>query len=76
MGIGGHQSSVPAHPGTVFQYRAVTGEGVETDRVEVLSATRTIMGVTATIVHDQVSLDGDLTEDTFDWYAQDPAGNV
>jgi hypothetical protein len=27
-------------------------------------------------VHDQGFLDGELTEDTFDWYAQDKAGNV
>jgi hypothetical protein len=66
----------PLAPGTVWRYRAVTGEGVETNRVEVLATTRTIKGVTATIVHDQVSLDGDLIEDTFDWYAQDGAGNV
>ena len=36
----------------------------------------TISGVTATVVHDQVFLDGELTEDTFDWYAQDADGNV
>jgi hypothetical protein len=66
----------PLTPGAVYRYRAVTGDGVETTRVEVLSDTRTIMGVSATIVHDQVALDGDLIEDTFDWYAQDGAGNV
>jgi hypothetical protein len=29
-----------------------------------------------TVVHDQVFLDGELTEDTFDWQAQDKQGNV
>jgi hypothetical protein len=66
----------PLTPGTVYRYRAETGDGVETTRVEVLTDTRTIMGVTATIVHDQVSLDGELIEDTFDWFAQDGMGNV
>jgi len=49
----------PLAPGTVWQYRAETGEGVETTR---------------TVVHDQVSLDGVLAEDTFDWYAEDGDG--
>jgi hypothetical protein len=66
----------PLTPGTVWHYRAVTGDGVETTRTEVLPETRTVSGVTATVVHDQVYLDGELAEDTFDWYAQDPDGNV
>ena len=66
----------PLTPGTVWHYRAVTGDGVETTRTEVLAETRNISGVTATIVHDQVFLDGELGEDTFDWYAQDGDGNV
>jgi hypothetical protein len=66
----------PLAPGTVWHYRAVTGDGVETTRTEVLPDTKVISGVTATIVHDQVFLDGELAEDTFDWYAQDKEGNV
>jgi hypothetical protein len=66
----------PLVPGTIWHYRALTGDGVETTRTEVLSETRTISGVTATVVHDQVFLDGELAEDTFDWYAQDTEGNV
>jgi len=33
-------------------------------------------GVEATVVRDTASLDGVLIEDTYDWYAQDTAGNV
>jgi hypothetical protein len=66
----------PLIPGTVWQYRNQTEDGLETIRVEVLSATRVVNGVTATIVHDEVFLDGSLIEDTFDWYAQDSDGNV
>lgn len=66
----------PLVPGTTFEYRAETSEGPETNTVEVTSDTKVILGVTATVVHDRVFLDGELTEDTFDWYAQDVAGNV
>src|SRR5262245_47531191 len=66
----------PLAPGSVWHYRAVTGNGVETTRTEVLPDTKVISGVTATIVHDQVFLDGELAEDTFDWYTQDVDGNV
>ncbi len=66
----------PLIPGTTFEYRSETEDGVETNTVEVTSDSRTIEGITATVVHDQVYLEGDLTEVTFDWYAQDRWGNV
>jgi hypothetical protein len=34
------------------------------------------MGVKCVVVHDTVTLDGVLIEDTFDWYAQDKQGTV
>jgi hypothetical protein len=34
------------------------------------------MGVPVVIVHDQVSIDGEVQEDTYDYYAQDADGNV
>jgi hypothetical protein len=34
------------------------------------------MGIRAVVVHDVVSSGGRLAEDTFDWYAQDTAGNI
>ena len=34
------------------------------------------MGITATVVHDTVYLNGEMIEDTHDWYAQDKVGNV
>jgi hypothetical protein len=63
-------------PGTTFLYRGET-EGVPTrDVMTVTSDTKVILGVTTTVVHDQAYEDGVLAEDTFDWYAQDKAGNV
>jgi hypothetical protein len=66
----------PLTPGTTYEFEGDTDAGLETTVVEVLAETKMIQGVTATVVHDQVSLDGELIEDTFDWYAQDAAGNV
>jgi hypothetical protein len=66
----------PLIPGTTFLYRGESDEGVETNTVEVTHDTKVIEGITATVVHDRVYLDGVLIEDTFDWYAQDVQGNV
>jgi hypothetical protein len=66
----------PLAPGTVLRYRSETDEGVEIGVVTVTNQTRMILGIAATVVHDEVFLDGVLIEDTFDWYAQDNAGNV
>jgi|CXWL01.1.fsa_nt_gi uncharacterized membrane protein YkoI len=63
-------------PGTKFTYEAKKPEGIERIEVTVLNETRVIMGVETRIVRDQVFLDGDLIEDTLDWYAQDKEGNV
>jgi hypothetical protein len=67
---------LPRVPGTAYHYRSETPEGVETNLVRVTRQTKQILGVTTTVVHDQVFLDGELTEDTFDWEAQDAQGNV
>ena len=62
----------PLVPGTVLSYF----DGIEAEQVVVERGTKKILGVATTIVHDQVFVDGLLTEDTFDWYAQDLEGNV
>ena len=66
----------PLSPGTVWTYEGQTAEGLERIVVEVLEETRDVAGITARVVRDRVFLEGELIEDTFDWYAQDPAGNV
>jgi len=66
----------PLTPGTTWTYETQTADGLETDVVHVTHDTRVIQGVTCVEVHDVVSLDGEVTEDTLDWYAQDLAGNV
>jgi hypothetical protein len=66
----------PLVPGTTLRYVADVEEGTETIVVEVLSQTRVVNGVVATVVRDRVYLDDELIEDTYDWYAQDTVGNV
>ena len=51
-------------------------DGTEHVEVTVLPDTKMILGVKTTVVHDQVFSDGEVTEDTLDWYAQDRQGNV
>jgi hypothetical protein len=62
----------PLTPGTVLTYT----DGTEITRTEVTHEAKNILGIAATVVHDRVTVDGALTEDTFDWYAQDRTGNV
>jgi hypothetical protein len=67
----------PMSPGSTWVYRETDAEGaVQRVEVTVTDRTKTILGIEATVVHDVVTEDGELIEDTFDWYAQDTAGNV
>ncbi|MCC6791550.1 MAG: hypothetical protein IT336_07700 [Thermomicrobiales bacterium] len=67
---------LPLVPGTRFIYEG-SADGVPT-RVEttVTGETRTIMGIRCVVVLDLAYEDGELIEETRDWYAQDVAGNV
>lgn len=66
----------PLIPGTIWTYEADTEDGLERTVDTVTGETRTILGIEATVVLDEVSLEGDLIEETRDWYAQDEWGNV
>ena len=68
---------LPFKPGDHWVYRETDVDGTE-QRVEitVTSDTKTIAGIEAVVVHDEVTEDGELVEDTLDWYAQDGDGNV
>jgi hypothetical protein len=67
---------MPLTPGRIWTYEAKTDAGTERTVVEVQTETRKVMGIDAVVVHDTVMLNGQLIEDTFDWYAQDRAGKV
>jgi len=62
----------PLVPGMRYVYQG----GDETIEVTVTNATKQILGVTTIVVHDVVSVGEEIIEDTYDWYAQDKAGNV
>jgi hypothetical protein len=67
----------PLTPGSRWVYEAaIPNGGSERIEVEVLQETRQVMGVEATVVRDTVTVDGQVVEDTRDWYAQDADGNV
>jgi hypothetical protein len=66
----------PLVPGTRWVYEGDTDEGHERVETEVMYETKQILGITATVVRDRAFVDGELVEDTFDWFAQDRAGNV
>lgn len=66
----------PLVPGTTFHFEGVSEDGAESNDVTVTFDTRQILGITATVVRDTEYLAGQLVEETFDWYAQDDAGNV
>jgi hypothetical protein len=69
-------SYFPLTPGTTFVYEGQTAQGFEHDEFAVTHNARVILDVMCVEVHDTVTTDGQLTEDTLDWFAQDRDGNV
>ena len=66
----------PLEPGTTFRYVGTKDAAALVDVMTVTGSTKPIMGVMARVVRDSAYENGILVEDTFDWYAQDDAGNV
>lgn len=66
----------PLPLGRTLVYNTQTANGLEVDSVDVLAHPAGVNGFAVTEVHDRLYLAGSLTEDTYDWYAQDPDGNV
>ena len=67
---------LPLVPGTRHSYEGTTDKGQERIVVEVTRQTRTVMGWECVAVRDTVTLEGELVEDTTDWYAQHADGSV
>lgn len=67
---------MPLQPGTTFIYDGVSDGEQEHNEVTVTTETKTILGVQCIVVRDTVTVDGELVEDTLDWFAQDKTGNV
>jgi hypothetical protein len=66
----------PLVPGTTFIYQGKDANKSTYEEFVVTNQTKTIQGVETRVVHDTNWTNGKITEDTFDWYAQDDAGNV
>ena len=68
----------PMKPGTRWSYAELDSDGGElTVDVTVTNETRRIAnGIEARVVRDTVRSDGEIVEDTFDWYAQDAEGAI
>ena len=64
---------LPMTPGTTFVYESNLGEHNE---VVVTNNTKKILGADCREVRDTVKVNGELTEDTRDWFCQDMDGNV
>jgi hypothetical protein len=62
----------PMRPGSRWVYR----EGAQQVVVTVTNRKKLVRGIQATVVHDVVTEDAELVEDTRDWYAQDEDGNL
>jgi hypothetical protein len=67
---------LPWPPGTRFVYVGEEDGEPERDVTVVTHQKKTILGVDVVVVLDRVYQSGELTEQTFDWYAQDKKGNV
>ncbi|WP_432476862.1 hypothetical protein [Nocardioides sp. GXQ0305] len=65
---------LPLLPGAEWVYESTDGETIT---VTVTDRTREVAGVTTTVVRDVVTdEEGEVVEETDDWFAQDRAGNV
>jgi hypothetical protein len=66
----------PLTPGTTLFYEGEADGAAQSEEFTVTFETREVMGVQCVVVHDIVSEEGEVVEDTLDWFAQDADGNV
>ena len=67
---------LPLLVGSRWVYEGDSDGRPERIEVVVTDERRRIDGIVATVVRDTVHVDGELVEDTYDWFAQDREGNV
>ena len=70
----------PLVPGTTFVYEPVPNEDDVVNTITVTDDTKEITvdgkSIECRVVYDIEEVDGVLIEETYDWYAQDDAGNI
>ena len=67
---------LPFLDGATWVYEVMTAEGLEEVTVTVTGDTKEIDDIECIVVQDVVTLDGELVEDTFDWFAQHEDGTI
>jgi hypothetical protein len=67
---------LPMPVGAHWRYEGESEGEIETVDITVTGDRKTILGISAFVVRDTVTIGGQLVEDTYDWFAQDQAGNV
>lgn len=67
---------MPLAPGSRWVYEGESDGEPERVEVVVTPDRRQIMGISAVVVRDTVTVGGEVVEDTYDWFAQDRDGNV
>jgi hypothetical protein len=67
---------LPMAPGSRWVYRDTEGGVVHRVVIEVTPQTKVVDGIVARVVHDVEMQGAEVIENTFDWFAQDRAGNV
>jgi len=67
---------LPFPTGASWTYDGIEDGEPEHVDVTVTPQRKEIMGISATVVRDTVTVKGEVVEDTYDWYAQDRDGNV
>jgi len=66
----------PATPGKKYIYEGQTDEGFERVEEQRLNTTKTNMGITCIVSNFKGYVNGELVEETWDWYAQDNEGTL
>jgi len=67
---------LPMPVGATWRFEGESDGEVETVEITVTDERRTVLGISAVVVRDVVRIDGEIVEDTRDWFAQDKNGNV
>jgi len=66
----------PLVPGKTFVYEPRPNEDNVVNTITVTNGIKIILGVECRVVYDVETVNGIVTEETYDWYAQDDDGNV
>lgn len=66
----------PMRPGTTWRFKETDAETTQHVKLTVLDRTRDVRGIRARVIHDVVREDGEIIENTFDWYGQDSGGTI